>query len=91
VCSHSAKNMAAMRSIELKHNSDAQGECLSSSGQSSRFPSCQQTGVHTDSAEKTSHRFGLMFHIVLTGQQSLVGLGFVAITRKDNPSQTSSG
>jgi hypothetical protein len=26
-----------------------------------------------------------MFHIVLTGQQSLVGLGFVAITRKDNP------
>jgi hypothetical protein len=29
--------------------------------------------------------FGLMFHLVLTGQQSLVGLGFVAITRKDNP------
>jgi hypothetical protein len=35
VCSHSAKDVAAMPSIELTHDhSDAQDECLSSSGQS---------------------------------------------------------
>jgi hypothetical protein len=34
VCSHSARDMAAMLSIELKHDHiDTQGEGLSSSGQ----------------------------------------------------------
>jgi hypothetical protein len=35
VCSHSARDMAAMRSIELKHDhSETRDEGLSSSGQS---------------------------------------------------------
>jgi hypothetical protein len=39
VCSHSRRDMAAMRSIESKHHpSDAQHECLSSCGQPTQIP-----------------------------------------------------
>jgi len=84
--------MDATRSIELKHDhSDAQGECLSSSGQFHRASLPANRQECTQIPPRECHivpDFGLMFHIVLTGQQSLVGLDFVAITRKHNPSQT---